>query len=156
MSYFCRRMLFLNWIAVCILVAFCIIYDLVQDYLTYLSFSFLIYEDNGDLLQKVPCTHCCTQLPLTLHQATADPCLCQRLLDSHRQVWVSLLWGHCSFLLGPGVHKVFFVSSKSLFPQFCGSFVINSQWPPKANSWGFSVPFPHPQFRKSAWALELS
>ena len=31
-----------------------------------------------------------------------DPCLCWRLLDTHRQVWVSLLWGHCSFLLGPG------------------------------------------------------
>ena len=31
-------------------------------------------------------------------------------------VWVSLLWGHCSFLLGPGAHKVLFVPSKSLFP----------------------------------------
>ena len=38
-----------------------------------------------------------------------------------RQVWVSLLWGHCSFLLGPGVHKVLFVPSKSLFPQSCVS-----------------------------------
>ena len=37
----------------------------------------------------------------------------------HRQVWVTLLWGHCSFLLGPGVHKVLFVPSKSLFPQSC-------------------------------------
>ena len=32
---------------------------------------------------------------------------------------VSLLWGHCSFLLGLGVHKVLFVPSKSLFPQSC-------------------------------------
>ena len=31
-----------------------------------------------------------------------DPRLCQRLLDTHRQVWVSLLWGPCSSLLGPG------------------------------------------------------
>ena len=30
-----------------------------------------------------------------------------------RQVWVSHLWGHCSFLLGPGVHKVLYVPSKS-------------------------------------------
>ena len=44
-----------------------------------------------------------------------------RLLDTHGQVWVSLLWGHCSFLLGPGVHKVLFVPSKSLFPQSCES-----------------------------------
>ena len=53
----------------------------------------------------------------TLQQGTADPRLCQRLLDTHGQVWVSLLWGHCSFLLGPGVHKVLLVPSKSLFPS---------------------------------------
>ena len=47
--------------------------------------------------------------------ATADPCFCQRLLDTHKQVWVSLLWGHCFFLLGPGAHKLLFVPSKSLF-----------------------------------------
>ena len=58
-------------------------------------------------------------VPLTLQQATADPCLCQRLLDTHGQVWVSLLWGHCSFFLGPGVHKFMIVPSKSLIPQFC-------------------------------------
>ena len=57
----------------------------------------------------------------TLHQATADPCLRQRLLDTHGQVWVSPLWGHCSFLLGPGVHKVLCVPSQSLFPQSCVS-----------------------------------
>ena len=45
----------------------------------------------------------------TLQQATADPCLHRRLLDTHWEVWVSLLWGHRSFLLGPGVHKVLFV-----------------------------------------------
>ena len=42
-------------------------------------------------------------------------------MDTHRQGWVSLLWYHCSFLLGPGVHKVLFVPSKSLFPQSCVS-----------------------------------
>ena len=47
--------------------------------------------------------------PLTLQQATADPCLCRRLLNTHRLVRVILLWGHCSFILGPGVHKVLFV-----------------------------------------------
>ena len=47
-------------------------------------------EDNDDLLQKVPCMHCCTHAP-TLQQATTNPRLCQRLLDTHRQVWVSLL-----------------------------------------------------------------
>ena len=56
-----------------------------------------------------------------LQQATADPCLCWSLLDTYRQVWVSLLWDHCSFLLGPGVCNVLFVPSKSLFTQFCVS-----------------------------------
>ena len=60
-------------------------------------------------------------VPPTLHQATTDPRLHQRLLDTHRHVRVSLLWGHCSFLLGPGTHKVLFVLSKSLFPQSCVS-----------------------------------
>ena len=36
-------------------------------------------------------------VPLTLQQATTDSRLCWRLLDTPRQVWVSLLWGHCSF-----------------------------------------------------------
>ena len=60
-------------------------------------------------------------VPLTLQQATANPRLCQRLLDTHGQVWVSLLCGPCSFLLGPAVHKVLFVPSKSLVPQSCVS-----------------------------------
>ena len=48
-------------------------------------------------------------VPPTLQQTTTNPCLCWRLLDTHRQVWVSLLLGHCPFLLGPGVYKVFWV-----------------------------------------------
>ena len=35
-------------------------------------------------------------------QATTNPRLRWRLLDTPRQVWVSL-WGHCSFLLCPGI-----------------------------------------------------
>ena len=60
-------------------------------------------------------------VPLTLQQATANPCLWQRLLDTHGQVWVSFLWDHYSFLLDPGAYKVLFVPSKTLFPQSCVS-----------------------------------
>ena len=56
-----------------------------------------------------------------LQQASIDPSLHLRLLDTHGQVWVSLLWGLCSCLLGPGAHKVLFVPSKSLFPKSCVS-----------------------------------
>ena len=64
-------------------------------------------------------SHACTAPlnPSTLQQATADICHRWRLLDTHGQVWVSLLWGHCSFLLGPAAHKVLFVPSQSLFPS---------------------------------------
>ena len=58
--------------------------------------------------------------PAPGHRCT-DPCLRWRLPDAHQQVWVCLLWGHCSFLLGPGAHKVLFVPSKRLFPQSCVS-----------------------------------
>ena len=58
-------------------------------------------------------------VPQTLQHGTANPRLCQRLLDTHRRVWVSLLLGHCSFLLGPGVYKVLFVPSESFSPVLC-------------------------------------
>ena len=54
-------------------------------------------------------------VPRTLQQATADPHLHLRLLDTHGQVWGSLLWGHCSFLLGPGAHKALFEPSERLW-----------------------------------------
>ena len=57
----------------------------------------------------------------TLQWATADPCLHWRLLNTHREIRASLLWGHCSFLLSHGAHKVLFVLSKSLFPESCES-----------------------------------
>ena len=48
-------------------------------------------EDNGDLLQKVPCTHGYTQCP-QLQQATADPRLHRGLLDTHRQVCFGIIF----------------------------------------------------------------
>ena len=73
-------------------------------------------EDNGDLLQQA-LLH---SVPPTLQQATSIPRLHQRLLDAQGQVWLSLLWCHCSFLLGPSA-QVLFVPSKSPFPQSCVS-----------------------------------
>ena len=54
---------------------------------------------------------------LALQQATTEPHLCRRVLDAYQQVWVRLLWGHCSFLQCPGVYKVLFVPAKNLFPR---------------------------------------
>ena len=57
--------------------------------------------------------------PLPLRQATADPYPTELLKHSSVSVSVGSL--------GPGAHKVLFVSSKSLFPQCCvssGSSVV--------------------------------
>ena len=91
-------------------------------------------------LSKDPMRALPQSVPLPLQQATTDTHLHWILLDTHRQVWVSLLWAHCSFLLGPGVHNVLSVPFKSLFPQSCVSSVIKSHWPPKSNSLGVFSP----------------
>ena len=51
--------------------------------------------------------------------STTDPHLHQRLLDTHQQVWVSLLWVHCSFLLGPWCTSFCFFSPRVCFPVLC-------------------------------------
>ena len=94
-----------------------------------------------DLCQLAEAPRSVVVSALTPRQVTVDPCLRWRLLDTHRQVWLSLLWDHCSFLLGPGVHKILFVPSKSLFPQSCGSSVIKYCWPSKSNSLGILSPY---------------
>ena len=103
---------------------------------------------NVDLLQKDLCMHYCIQCP-DPGAGHVDPCLCERLLDTHRQVWHGLLWGYCSFLLAPGKHKVLFVPSYRFFPQCCVSSIINSHWPSKSNSLGVLSPFA----RSPGWVI---
>ena len=97
-------------------------------------------EDNGDLLQKVPCTHCCTQCPQPCsrppptHASTKDS---WTLTGKSGQSLVG------SLLLSPGswCAQMLFVPSKNLFPQSCVSSVIRSHWPPKSNSLGLLSSF---------------
>ena len=58
-------------------------------------------------------------LPPTLQQATTDRCLHWRLLDVPGQVWVCLLWGHASFLLGPGAQGSICALQESVSPVQC-------------------------------------
>ena len=90
----------------------------------YLTWSQTMVEEVKTMATSFRRPGACTvhSAPLTLQQGITDPHLRRRLLDTHWQVWASLSWGHCSFLLGPGVHKVLFVPSKSLFSQSCISF----------------------------------
>ena len=96
-------------------------------------------------------------VPPNLHQATADLCLHQRLLDAQGQVWVDLLWGHCSFFLGSGVHYVLCVPSKSLFPQFCVKFCNQIPLASKVKFPGTSQSLRQiPRLENLLWVLELS
>ena len=67
---------------------------------------------------------------LTPEQDTVNTRLCQRLLDTHTEVWLSLLWGHCSFLLGPGVHMGVCALQESVSPvlwKFCNKIPLASK-----------------------------
>ena len=80
------------------------------------------------------------------------------LQATHRQVWLSLLWCHCSFLLGPGTHKVVFLcvcpqeSVSLVLWKFCNQIPL-----------AFKVKFPGdsqsfcwiPRLENLLWALEL-
>ena len=55
----------------------------------------------------------------TLQLATTNPHLCWRLLYTHGQVWVSLLWGHCSFFLGLVHTKFCLCPPRVYFPDLC-------------------------------------
>ena len=69
-------------------------------------------------------------------------------------VWVSLLCGHCSFLLGPVTHQVLFVPSKSLFPQSCVGTVIKSHSKVKLPGGSQSL-CQIPRLGNLLWVLEL-
>ena len=68
-------------------------------------------EDNGDLLQKVPCTHCCTQCPLP----------CSRPLSTHASAGDS---GHSWASLGQSLVGSLVLSPESWCTQ---SFVCALQ-----------------------------
>ena len=95
-------------------------------------------------------------MPLTPWQATVDPCLCQRFPSTDRPVWISLLWGHWSFLLGPGAHKILLCPprvsvSLALWKLWSNPTGLQSQIPR-----GFPVPLPYPFVGKSVVGPELS
>ena len=67
-------------------------------------------------------SHACTTILSASNPATGHhrPTPHQRLLDMHGQIWISLLWGHCSFLLGP--LEVLFVphpTKRTVSPVMC-------------------------------------
>ena len=92
---------------------------------------------NRDRLQKALGQHAVAPRmvlfsALTLQQATVYPHLPWRLLDTQRQVWLSLLWGHCSFLLGPGAQAFVCTLQVSVSPvlwKFCNHIPLAFKFP---------------------------
>ena len=107
---------------------------------------------NGNLLQKDLGQH---TTPMTVvfsapdpRQAIVNPHLRQRLLDTHKHVWLSLLWSHFSFLLDPGMHEVCALR-ESISPvlwKFCNQIPLAF----KVKFPESSVCLPDPQVGKSA------
>ena len=65
------------------------------------------------------CKHALLEsVPQILKQATTNPHLPQTILDTHEQVWVNFVFGHCFFPLCPGVHKVL-VPPEPMSPVLC-------------------------------------
>ena len=49
---------------------------------------------------NVPCpSGLLLPVPLTMWQATVGPCRHKRLPNTHRQIWLILLWSHCCLIL---------------------------------------------------------
>ena len=99
--------------------------------------------------------HRCTQSPGPAAD-TVDPRLHWRLLDTHGQVWLSLLWGHCSFLLGPVAHELLFVPPKSVslvLWKFCNQIPLASK---VKFSGGSQSLCQIPRLGNLLWFLELS
>ena len=90
-------------------------------------------------------------MPLTPWHATVDPRLHRRLPDTHRQVWLSLLWGHCSFLLA--CTRFCCALQESVSPvlgRYCNQILLVFKVKLKdCQSRGLSVPLPIPQVVKS-------
>ena len=58
-------------------------------------------------------------VPPTLQQATTDPRHCWRLLDTHRQVWASLLWGSLLLPSGSWCIRFCLCPLRVYFPVLC-------------------------------------
>ena len=81
---------------------------------------------NGSLLPEDLCLPgLLLPVPLIWRQATIDT---RWLQNTHKQVWLSLLWAHCSFPLGPGVYKVCLcpsrVSVSLVLWKFCNQIPV--------------------------------
>ena len=82
-------------------------------------------------------------------------CLCppRVYFPSPVSVLAALWWGHCSFLLGPGVHKDLFVPPKSLFPLACVRIPLVSKVKFPGGSQSL---YQIPRLGNLFWVLELN
>ena len=83
--------------------------------------------------------------------STATLYLCRRPCNTRQQVWFSLLWGHCSFSLGPGVQTTLCVPSKSGVSVYPSPVEVLQSNPTRLQGlilWEFLLSLPDPQVGK--------
>ena len=100
-------------------------------------------------------------LPVSLSPwwATAAPCLCRRPSNTSRQAWLSLLWGHCSFPMGPDVHTTLcvpFKSGVSVSPSPVKVLQSSPSSLPSLILWEFFLLLPDPRLGSLTWGSEPS
>ena len=101
--------------------------------------------NNGDVFQRELCQDAVAPMTVVVSAPDSTVGHSQRtpLLEAPghaRQIWLSLLWGHCSFLLLPGAHKVLSCPPRVCFPSpvevlYSDPTDLQSQIP-----WGFLIP----------------
>ena len=113
-------------------------------------------KDNGDLLQKVPYTHCCTEWP--------QPCSRPRVSPTHTSAGDSWTLTGKSGSASCGitvpscwvlVHTNFCLCPPRVFPQCCGSSVVKSHRPSKSNPLVVLSTFARSPVGESLWTVDL-
>ena len=100
-------------------------------------------------------------LPVSLSPwwATAEPHLCRIPSNTSRWVWFSLLWGHCSFPLGPDAHTTLYVpsiSGVSVSPRPVKVLQSNPASLQSLILWKFLLPLLDPRLGSLAWGSKPS
>ena len=80
-----------------------------------------------------------------------QPCLCKGCPSTSRQVWFHLLWGHCSYPLGPGTQDFVSVLQEWNVSPALWKSAFKSCWPLKSDSLGI----PNPFARSPGWESDL-
>ena len=93
-------------------------------------------------------------VPLTMQQAAVSPCLCWRLSNTHRQVWLSVFRDHCSFLLTLLGARFCLCPPRVCFPSSLEVLQSNPTDLQFRSPWHSQLLCQFPRLRNLMWSLE--